>query len=116
MGCFTIGVNASIVDASQRASLNGLQSMIASIGRGVGPIASGYLVAFAMTSGGISPSLGAWAVYGVLVVLEGITYWSTRFLPEDSLAENEVSRKSHADELDHPNETERDRESRSSAP
>merc|ERR1711924_295741 len=48
MGCATIGVNARIWDACQRASMNGLQSSVASIGRGTGPIVSGYLVRGAM--------------------------------------------------------------------
>ena len=43
MGCATIGVNRCIEHTSQRASMNGLQSMVASIGRGLGPIFAGYL-------------------------------------------------------------------------
>lgn len=84
MGCATIGVNACIKDASQRASMNGLQSMVASIGRGVGPIFSGYLVASTMTSGVISAKLSAWVVYGVLVVFELITYFISRIIPDNS--------------------------------
>ena len=43
MGCATVGVNACIEHPSQRASMNGLQSMVASIGRGLGPIVSGCM-------------------------------------------------------------------------
>ena len=43
MGCATVGVNACIEHPGQRASMNGLQSMVASIGRGLGPIVSGYM-------------------------------------------------------------------------
>lgn len=84
MGCSTIGVNACIKDASRRASMNGFQSMFASIGRGLGPIVAGYLVAGTMTSGTIPTMASAWVVYGVLMVIESITHLSTRVIPDDS--------------------------------
>eukprot|EP00535_Pseudo-nitzschia_heimii_P006631 CAMPEP_0197179032 /NCGR_PEP_ID=MMETSP1423-20130617/4105_1 /TAXON_ID=476441 /ORGANISM="Pseudo-nitzschia heimii, Strain UNC1101" /LENGTH=590 /DNA_ID=CAMNT_0042628877 /DNA_START=203 /DNA_END=1975 /DNA_ORIENTATION=- len=89
MGCTTIGVNACIKDTSQRASMNGLHSSIASIGRGLGPLFSGYLVAATMTSGLISTRFNAWVVYGVLMVMEGITYLSARMIPEESQDESD---------------------------
>ncbi len=88
MGCSTIGVNACLTDASQRASMNGLQSMVASIGRGLGPIVAGYLVAATMKSGTISASASAWVVYGVLMVIESITHVSTRVIPDYSICSN----------------------------
>uniref|UniRef100_A0A7S4AM18 Major facilitator superfamily (MFS) profile domain-containing protein n=1 Tax=Pseudo-nitzschia australis TaxID=44445 RepID=A0A7S4AM18_9STRA len=81
MGCATIGVNGCIEHPSQRASMNGLQSMVASIGRGLGPIVSGYLVASAMTSEVISSQASAWVVYGFLVLIGMATYISTRSIP-----------------------------------
>ena len=89
MGCATIGVNGCIKDVSQRASMNGLQSSIASIGRGLGPIFSGYLVATTMTSGMIPARFSAWVVYGVLMVIEGITYLSALMIPDQSRDAND---------------------------
>jgi len=88
MGCSTIGVNAALTDASQRASMNGLQSMVASIGRGVGPIVAGYLVAATMKSAAIPAGASAWVVYGLLMVMESITHWSTRIIPNESIRAN----------------------------
>ena len=92
MGCSTICVNACIDDASKRASMNGLQSMVASLGRGLGPIVAGYLVAVTMTSGSIPAMASAWVVYGVLMIIEAITHLSTRIIPDNttcSIAKNE---------------------------
>lgn len=89
MGSSTIGVNTSLTDASQRASMNGLQSMVASIGRGVGPIVAGYLVAATMKTGTIPASASAWVVYGVLMIMESVTHWSTRIIPDESIDTND---------------------------
>eukprot|EP00536_Pseudo-nitzschia_multiseries_P001141 jgi/Psemu1/250246/estExt_Genewise1Plus.C_140103 len=83
MGCATIGSNACIEHSSQRASMNGLQSMVASLGRGVGPIVAGYLVAFTMSSEAISPQLSGWVVYAVLVLVGMVTYLSTAIIPDE---------------------------------
>ena len=42
-GCTTMGLNGCVTDASVRASMNGVHSMGGSLGRGLGPIAAGFL-------------------------------------------------------------------------
>ena len=102
MGSSTIGVNGCIIDASMRASMNGLQSMVASMGRGLGPIVAGYLVAASMTSGVIPATASAWVVYGVLMVIESVTHLSTRMIPEtgapDFSTKNENTEEIYGDE------------------
>ena len=62
LGANTIGANRS-VEASHRAAMNGLASLATSIGRGLGPVAAGFLVAFSLTAGVIPASLGGWFAY-----------------------------------------------------
>ena len=43
-----------------------------------------------MTSGAIPARFGAWVVYGVLMVMETITYLSTRMIPDGSLDDENI--------------------------
>jgi hypothetical protein len=61
----TIATNR-MVEASHRATLNGLSSVVASIGRGFGPLVAGSLIAFSMTSQSIDPAFGSVLAYSVL--------------------------------------------------
>lgn len=65
LGCNTIGANRT-VDASQRATMNGLSSVGTSIGRGMGPICAGFLVTYSMKpTSWIPPAVGGWVVYSI---------------------------------------------------
>jgi MFS family permease len=89
LGCNTIGANRT-VDSSQRAAMNGLSSLGTSVGRGLGPIVAGFLVAFSMTSGVIPAEFGGWFIYLVLGTIGLVSYWSTlRILDPDEEPDNE---------------------------
>ena len=83
-GCNTIGANRT-VESSQRATMNGLNSLGTSIARGSGPIFAGLLVAFSMTSGLVSPELGGWVVYVVLTGIGVISCVVTWLIPDEDL-------------------------------
>jgi MFS family permease len=81
LGCNTIGANRT-VDATTRATMNGLSSLGASIGRGAGPIVAGFLVAGFMASGFIPSQLSAWFLYVILLFVGLLAYVSTLSIPE----------------------------------
>ena len=69
----TIAQNRA-VEPSDRARLNALAAMGASVGRGGGPMFAGALVTFSYTSGIIPAQLGSLIVYGVVAALGIIAY------------------------------------------
>lgn len=76
LGCSTIGANRS-VEPFERATMNGMSSIGTSIGRGLGPICAGLLVAALMTSPILPASLGGWCLYGLLGVIGVASYLTT---------------------------------------
>jgi hypothetical protein len=82
LGCSTIGANRT-VDATSRATMNGLSSLGTSIGRGAGPIVAGFLVAGCMASGFLPPHFGGWVLYIVLLAMGLLAYLTTLSIPEN---------------------------------
>jgi len=80
--CATIGANRSIVHPSQRAYMNGVSSMGSSIGRGLGPIFAGVLIASTMKSDLIPSQFSAWFVYSILLIIGSINYIITSMVPD----------------------------------
>jgi MFS family permease len=79
----TIATNRT-VEASHRATLNGLSAVGASIGRGLGPLVAGSLVAFSMTSQSIiDPTFGSVLVYTVLTAGGTVAFAATYHLSEE---------------------------------
>jgi len=78
----TILTNRS-VEASHRATLNGLSSVGASVGRGCGPLFAGSLVAFCLSSGAFPSQYGAFLIYLVLFGLGMIAFASTHRISSD---------------------------------
>lgn len=75
----TIATNRT-VEAQYRATLNGLSSVGASIGRGCGPLFAGSLVAFCLSSGYIvSTEYGSICIYTILTALGMIAFAATPF-------------------------------------
>ncbi|KAG7369034.1 major facilitator superfamily transporter [Nitzschia inconspicua] len=81
LGCNTIGANRS-VDATSRATMNGLSSLGTSIGRGAGPIVAGFVVTGCMASGFFPPNYGGWVLYIILLAMGMLAYWSTLSISE----------------------------------
>ena len=89
--CITIATNRT-VDASRRARLNGLSSIGASVGRGLGPILAGWLVSVAMSTNNPTADpladpqyLGAVIIYVVLAVMGILSFFSTMRLADEDL-------------------------------
>lgn len=82
LGCNTIGSNRS-VEPYERATMNGMSSIGTSIGRGLGPICAGLLVAALMTSPILPASLGGWFLYGLLGAIGVASYLTTLQIPEE---------------------------------
>lgn len=78
------------VEASHRATLNGLSSLGASISRGLAPLFAGSLVSICLSSGIVSSSYGALVIYTILTVLGmaafAATFWSVS--PDEEKEEN----------------------------
>ena len=68
------------VEASHRATLNGLSSVGASVGRGCGPLFAGSLVAFSMSSGIFPAQYGSIVIYTVLAALGMVAFVFTYHL------------------------------------
>jgi MFS family permease len=80
LGCNTIGANRT-VDSGSRATMNGLSSLGTSMGRGLGPIIAGFLVAVCMSSGIIPGAIAGWVLYVVLLTIGLMAFWSTLSIP-----------------------------------
>lgn len=96
------------VEASHRATLNGLSSVGASVGRGCGPLFAGSLVAFCLSSGIIpAQPYGAIAIYTVLTALGVVAFASTVHLSTEEENEQETT-KSNGIEIEGMNVVEED--------
>jgi MFS family permease len=97
LGTMTIAANQS-VEAHQRARMNGVIGLGASVARASGPIFAGCLVTFTMTSDSLPPAAGGWVVYGVLLVLGLGAYYVTLLIGPndfgDSSSGNDDTRRS----------------------
>lgn len=84
----TIGTNRT-VDATQRATLNGLSSLGSSVGRGLGPVFAGALVTFSMSSGVFPARFGSVVVYSAITACGLVALGVTRALSEDEVVKEE---------------------------
>ena len=81
----TIAQNRA-VDAHNRAKLNALAALGASLSRGGGPIFAGWLVTFSYTSGIVPTQYGSVVVYTVVFALGLFAYiLNTRIEDEDKM-------------------------------
>ena len=78
----TIAQNRA-VEPSDRAKLNALAALGASLSRGGGPIFAGLLVTFSYTSGIVPTMFGSLVVYSVIALLGIIAFWMTSQLEDD---------------------------------
>jgi len=71
------------VDSSDRAKLNGLAAVGASVGRGFGPLFAGVLVTLSYTSGIVPTKYGSIVVYIVIAVMGFFAYLQTKKLEDE---------------------------------
>ncbi|CAB9529366.1 ZINC INDUCED FACILITATOR [Seminavis robusta] len=82
MGGTTIGCNRT-VDASNRAAMNGVNSTGTGFARALGPVLTGWLMAFCLSGRMFPAEWGSWVAYTVLVGVGLLAYWSTLRIPSD---------------------------------
>jgi MFS family permease len=94
----TVATNRT-VSSSNRAKLNGLSSMGASIGRGIGPLVAGFLVAVSLSSVVFPAKLGAVVIYVVLTAVAMSSFTLTCRLPEENIPALQIGTAEESEKL-----------------
>ena len=80
-----------VVDPSERAKLNGLAAVGASVGRGGGPLFAGILVTISYTSGIVPTALGSILIYFVISAMGLGAFVLTSKLEDDEVTTEDAS-------------------------
>jgi MFS family permease len=94
----TVATNRTVC-SSNRAKLNGLASMGASIGRGIGPLVAGVLVAVSLSSVVFPAKIGAVVIYVVLTAIAISSFTLTCRLPEENIPDLKIGTAEESEKL-----------------